>query len=171
MPYITYDTPDARNIIVGAGDLYMDGEYMGYTTDGITIRKTNEWLDVIADQAGKKLKKIRTLESMMLLTQLLEATLDNLAAMLNEPASNLVAGSMYILGDSSLTTTEHSFKVVGPGPGTMIRTVNLFRGVIISDVEYPFKRDAVSQLPLEAELLGDSRYNDTFGNWFDAPPV
>lgn len=168
MPYITYATPNVNNIIVGAADLYMDGVYMGYTSEGIVLRKTNEWLDIIADQAGGKMKKIRTLESMMLSTQLLEATLDNLAAVLNEPDSNLRTGSMYILGDPALSVEEHSFKIVGPGPGTLTRTVNLFRGVIISDVEYPFKRDAVSQLPFEVELLKDAGYNDTFGNFFDA---
>lgn len=168
MPFITYATPSEKNIVVGAAELYMDGQYLGYTSDGIMLRKANEWLDIVADQAGGKLKKLRTMESLVVSTVLLEATLDNLAAAMNEPASNKVAGSMYIIGDPNLSTTEHTFKIVGKGPGTMTRTVNMFRGVIISDMEYGFKRDAVSSIPFEVELLKDPRYNSTFGNYFDA---
>lgn len=168
MPYITYTSPSEQNIVVGAATLYMDGVNLGYTTDGIMLRKANEWLDIIADQAGGKLKKIRTMESLVLTTTLLEATLDKLGAAMNEPTSNKLMGSMYIIGDPDLNTTEHSFQIVGKAPGTMTRTVNLFRGVIISETEFAFKRDAASTIPFEVELLKDSRYNDTFGNFFDA---
>lgn len=167
MPLITYTSPSEKNIIVGAARLYMDGEYLGYTQGGVTVTKTNDWLDVPADQAGGKLKKVRTLETMTLKTTLLEATRAIMAKCLNEPSGNTVAGSMTILGDVNLTTSEHTFKTIGPAPNGQWRIMEFFRGVIIGDIEYTAARDAVSSIPFEVELLKDPANNQAFGATWD----
>ena len=169
MSITIYGPLSSENLIVGDAQLLVDGTDVGYTSGGFTIGKSNDYLDIVADQAGGKLKKLRTNEMMTLSTTLLESTIANLQIAFNEPAGNLVAGgSMLVLGDADLTTPEHTLKLIGDAPNSKTRTFEFFRAVLVDDISMPFGvRDQVQTVPVGFELLKDEDRNNAFGHFWD----
>lgn len=163
---------DPANIILGKATLTVGVINMGLTQGGVSLRKTNEYLDIPADQVKGTAVKKRISESMFLTTTLLEGTLANMLIAFAEPATNTAgAGTDLAFGSQDAEEIEHAITVVGPPPGTtnVTRTFTFHRGVLVEDVEHMLgARDAAGLLPITFELLKDSNNGYNFGFFTDA---
>ena len=160
---------DTDNIIVGSASLSIDGVDVGYTQGGVTLRKSNEFVDIDADQLGGVARKVNTFERMFLSTTLLEVTRENMQKIMNEPSAHLT-GSQLNFGSASPTTTEYELTVTGEAPGTSTtRTYTFYRAIPVDEVEHMIgSRDTASVLPVGFELLKDDEHDDQFGWYYDA---
>ena len=164
---------DKNNIIVGSASLSIDGVDVGYTQGGITMRKSNEFVDIDADQLAGVARKVNTFERMFLSTTMLEVTRANMQKMFNEPTSSLT-GSQLSFGSGSPTTTEYVLTVTGKAPGsstTAVRTYTFYRAIPVDEVEHMIgSRDTPGVIPVGFELLKDDTHGNTFGWFYDHEP-
>jgi len=161
-----------NNIVVGPASLSIDAVDVGYTTGGVSLRKSNEFVDVDADQLGGVARKVQTFERMFLTTTMLETTATNMRNVMNEPSGNLRTGSHLDFGHSSPTAQEYELTVTGDSPtaaGFTIRTYTFYRAISVDEVEHLIgSRDAPSVLPVGFELLKDPAKDSKFGYFIDS---
>ncbi len=154
---------NAQNIIQGPATVLLNGNDIGYTNGGVTVRYSPEYNDVMADQAVGTVKKFRTSEKMFVTFNLLEATLDLLRICWGQPTAN-VSGSYYYLGyNDSCSVAEHTLKLIGKGPSCGPRSFNFYRVVSVNEGSYMMGRENPTEIEVEFECLKDSANNDRFG--------
>jgi len=101
------------NLLVSSPATVLIGNYgeeyteVGYTRDGITIRKTRTARDVEADQRLHPINVVATAEGYEITIRLLQVTYENLALMWDEPGVTGLSGR---LGLS--TSSEAKFKKI-----------------------------------------------------------
>lgn len=157
-----------ENIIVGSASLKVNGVDVGFTQGGITLRKSNEYVDVDADQLAGVARKVPTFERMFVTTTLLEATRDNMQNVMNEPDSNK-SGSHFSFGSGDPVTREFELTVTGDGPDGGTRTYTFYRAISVDDIEHLIgSREAPSVIPVGFELLKDPDNGNRFGTFVDA---
>lgn len=149
---------NANNIIVGAAEVFFNGEDVGYTKGGVTIRYEPEFVDVIADQAVGVVRKARSLERMFVTTTLLEATLERLRQAFMLPSSSLTGGgSTLTLGyNDSCWVDEIEIVLIGKGPGCGTRTFTFPRCVSFGNKEYSMQREEEVAFEVEFEIMKQS---------------
>lgn len=156
-----------NNIVHGAAQMIVDGTNVGYTSGGVTLRRSLEYLDVEADQAAGVIAKKVTMEKMFISTTLLESTVANMLMALNADSAGSGDGSF---GLPSPETNEHTLSIIGKAPSGGTRTYTFYRAVISEDVEHSVgSREAVNELPVTFELLKDPAHGTTFGSFADTP--
>lgn len=164
--------PNQNNIIVGPASLSIDNVDVGYTQGGVSLRKSNEFVDVDADQLAGVARKVQTFERMFLTTTMIEMTLLNMRNVMNEPSSNSHSGSQLDFGHSDPVAQEYELTVVGDAPtpaGMTVRTYTFYRAISVDEVETLIgSRDSASILPVGFELLKDPAKNSKFGNFVDS---
>lgn len=152
------------NIIIGPAQLLIDGINVGYTSGGVTLRKSEDYLDIEADQLKGVARKEITGERMFLNTTLLEATLEHMRIAMAEAVSQTWSGSALAFGAANPVVVEHVLTVTGEGIDTKTRTYTFYRAVKIDEVEHMIgARDQVSQIPIGFELLKDPDQGNRFG--------
>ena len=158
---------DPENIIHGAAQLLVDGVNVGYTSGGVTLRRSREFLDIEADQAAGVIAKKVTMEKMFVSTTLLEATLANMLLALNAGTAGSGDGDF---GEAAPEANEHELTIIGKGPVGKTRTFTFYRAIISEDVETSLgSRENVNELPITFELLKDPSHATKFGSWADTP--
>lgn len=164
--------PNQNNIIVGPASLSIDGTDVGYTQGGVSLRKSNEFVDVDADQLAGVARKVQTFERMFLTTTMLEITLTNMRNVMNEPSGNERTGSHLDFGHSDPVASEYTLTVTGDAPtagGFTTRTYTFYRAISVDEVEHLIgSRDAASVLPVGFELLKDPAKDSKFGYFIDS---
>ena len=135
------------NVVVGSATLSVGGSDVGFTKDGIRVRRTAEYTDVQADQFVGLVKKAKNHEQMFVATTLLEPTIANLQH----------AWDMAVVGTTIGDDDEQSkaLIVVGPGPGSTTRTFTFASAISIGDSELNFSRDEEASVEVEFEVLKD----------------
>lgn len=149
---------------------------VGYTSEGLDITVTPEYLDVEVDQVLDSAALFKTSQTMTIATSFTEATLDNLAFVIGQAAGTVV-GSAYAAGDDQkvLTITggslgstplERAFLAVGPGPRTAptgtLFTERLYyapRVISVESVSTGVKRNEATMFPVTFRCLPDSSGN------------
>ncbi len=155
---------DSGNIIVGAASLSIGGVDVGFTSGGVTLRRSNEFLDVEGDQNAGVIRKEPTMEKMFVNTTMLEATLVNLRKAMNDPTGNAPSGSSLDFGSASPSSTEAQLIITGKAPNAGTRTYTFYRAIAVEDVEHMAgARDQASVIPVGFELLKDENQNNKFG--------
>ena len=161
-----------NNIVVGPATLKINGTDVGFTQGGVSLRKSNEFVDVDADQLAGVARKVQTFERMFLTTTMLEAVINNMRDVMNEPAGNKRSGSHLDFGHSSPAAQEYELTVIGDAPlvGSLtVRTYVFYRAVSVDEVEHLIgSRDAPSVLPVGFELLKDTDHDSKFGYFIDS---
>lgn len=154
---------DHNNIVVGSAQLLVNGVDCGFTQGGISFRRSDEHVDVDADQMAGVARKVKTFERRFLSTTLLEVTRLNMLRVFAEPDENST-GSQLNIGSATPTTREFELTVIGKGPNGGTRTWTFYRAISVDDVDHSLgARDAPSVLPVGFELLKDSSKNNQFG--------
>jgi len=154
---------DQKNIIVGPAALSINSVDVGFTQGGVTFRKSKDFVDVDADQMGGVARKVATFERAFVTTTLLEATLNNIHKIMNEPSTNL-SSSMLSFGTANPETFEYVLTVTGDAPDGGTRTYTFHRAVSVGEIDHMIgSRDNPSVIPVEFELLKDPANNSRFG--------
>ena len=160
---------NSNNIIVGAASLSIGGVDVGFTTGGVTLRKSTEFLDVEGDQNAGVIRKEPTMEKMFVNTTMLEATLTNIRKAMNEPVANATSGSSLDFGSASPTSQEAQLVITGKAPEAGTRTYTFYRAIAVEDVEHMAgARDQASVVPVGFELLKDENQDNKFGFYVDS---
>lgn len=151
---------DVDNVLVGAGDLYLDGRHVGYTRDGVTFSFERETYEVEADQAMNPIKTFRVRERLTIATALLEATLENLKAVWDIPGSIEVSAGQRALhfGGGGQELTEHEIIFVGTAPGGFVRTVTAYRCVSVESGEHAYVKSEETRIPVTLLAMEDPDY-------------
>ena len=161
---------DPDKIIIGPAQLSIDGTNVGYTSGGVTLRKSEDYIDIEADQLKGVARKEITSERMFLNTTLLESTLENLRLAMAEATSQTWSGSALGFGSANPVVVEHTLTVTGKGVDGKNRTYTFYRAVKVDEVEHMIgARDQVSQIPIGFELLKDPDQGNKFGLVSEVP--
>lgn len=154
------------NILIGAATVEINGEDIGYTKGGTTVRYEPTFIDVMADQAVGVVRKARSLERLYVVIRVLEVSLERIRQAFMQPAANLVADVLTLGYNGSCWTDEVQLVLVGPSPGCGARTFTFTRCVAFGNREYSMKREEETSFEVEFEVLKDS--NGEFGTIEDA---
>jgi len=158
---------NADNIIIGAAQVLIDGDDIGYTRGGVTVRYAQEQIDVQADQAVGVVRKARSMERMYVTTTMLEVTLQQLRRAFMLPTGALVGGTKLILGyNDSCWVDEVVITLIGKAPGCGTRVWTLNKCVTFGEREYNMQREEETAFEIEFECLKDSSGN--FGTIVDS---
>lgn len=180
---------DAYSILVGAGTLYIGAANLaapatvatvpgagwtslGETDGGLKITKTQNIESFTTDQRTGKVKAVRTEEGVTLETNLIEATLENLANVINGTVTDTAPG-VGTIGTRSLkmhagaTVTEYALLFRGKSAyGNFPAQYYAPRAYADDDVEMEFTKDGMTLIPAKFEVLEDlnaSTEADRFG--------
>lgn len=180
---------EAYEILSGVGTLYIapageakpavnaapSGNWvsLGETDGGVKVTKTQSIESFSTDQRTGKVKAIRTEEGVTVETNLVQATLENLANVLNGQVTDTAPGSGTI-GKRSLPLHAGAdvdefailFRGDSPYSATYPGQYYVPRGYIDDDVEMEFVKDGKVLIPFKFEALEDldaSTENDRFG--------
>lgn len=160
---------DSDNIIVGPASLQIDSIDVGFTQGGVQFRKTEEYLDVEADQVKGVMRKEITMERAFVTTTLLEATLYNLRQAMHEAPAQAWSGSALAFGSANPTAVEHVLTITGSAPEGGTRTYIFTRAIKVDEVEHMIgARDQASIIPIGFELLKDEDTGNRFGYVVDS---
>lgn len=146
---------------------------LGETDGGVKVTKTQSIEAFSTDQRTGKVKAIRTEEGVTVETNLVQATLENLANVLNGQVTDTAPGSGTI-GKRSLPLHAGAdvdeiailFRGDSPYSATYPGQYYVPRGYIDDDVEMEFVKDGKVLIPFKFEALEDldaSTENDRFG--------
>lgn len=147
---------------------------MGLTDGGLTATKTQNIEKFSADQRTGNLKAVRTEEGMKYETNLQEATLENLADVINGTVTLTAAGAGQI-GEKSMTlykgATVEEFAVLYRGDsayGDFPAQLYCPRGFFDEDVGMEFTKDGKTLIPVMFDALEDlnaATPEDRFGQF------
>ncbi len=157
---------NSDNIIVGAADLSINGEDVGFTKGGVVVRYEPEFLDVMADQAVGVVRKARTNERVYITTTLLEITLERIRQAFMQPSSQLTGNTLILGYNNACWIEELAIIITGVSPGCGTRTFTFGRCVTMGQREYAMKRDEETAFEVEFEVMKDA--NGHFGSIIDS---
>jgi len=169
----------ATNIIVGAGELEVDGVNVGFTNDGVTFSYERTTLEVAPDQVVCAVKYKRTGEVLTITTNLLEATLSNLK-LVWDVSGTVESGSgtseLKFGCESPCEQPEHSLWFSGPGPNCKTRYIEIYKAFSVEAGEHSYKKDDMTVIPVVFKAVADmtkdagerfGRILDTDEDWVD----
>lgn len=148
--------PNRDNIVTGAATICLDGNDLGLTTGGVTVRTERTFVETEADQIMGIAKRSLSMERIYVTTSLLEATLENLRIAFGLPDAYLTGGTVLCLGyNSSCGIMEHAMVIKGPGPSCGCRTFVFDQVISISSPEYKMDKGEETKIEVEFEVLKD----------------
>jgi len=148
------------NVVIGSATISVNGTDLGFTKEGIQLRKERDYVEVMADQVVGLVEKQKSLERFFVKTTLIESLMGNLSLAWDEVPTS---GTLTLGSDTSL---EHTVEVVGKNPAGTNRTYSLDRAISIGTGEVNHARDAEVALEVEFECLKDNSGN--FGTVIDS---
>ena len=155
------------NILVGQGDLSIDSVDLGATEGGFVLNQEQEWFDAMVDQSVGVQKKKLVHRRLFGKANVAEAALANFAIGYGLPASG-ISGQTLTFGGTDRGTVTGSFVVSKGNPAAFDRTLTFAKIVSLGNSESPFKRDGITFVPVEFEILPSADGADTFFTIHDA---
>ena len=155
------------NILVGQGDLSIDSVDLGATEGGFVLNQEQEWFDAMVDQSVGVQKKKLVRRRLFGKANIAEAALANFAIGYGLPASG-ISGQTLTFGGTDRGTVTGSFIVSKGNPAGFDRTLTFAKIVSLGNSESPFKRDGITFVPVEFEILPSADGADTFFTIHDA---
>lgn len=148
---------DRDNVLIGAGELTVDGVNVGYTRDGLTFAFERETYEVEADQALSPLKTVKLRERMTIATSLLEATLENLYTVwdLDYVVQTNASDKTLYFGGGSQTPSEHELIFTGVAPGGFVRTITIYKAISMDSGEHSYIKSEEVRIPVTFLALED----------------
>ena len=153
------------NIVVGEGNLFIDGTNVGATQEGASLSWEPDMVDIEVDQFGDAARVVQSKVSVSLSTTLAEATLANLAIAwgLNADDDISEGGGERTLNIPlySVYPEEHTLVLVGNAPGssasvTKVRTYTTHRAIQYGGSEHSLNRAENTAFPVDFRILPDS---------------
>lgn len=155
------------NIVIGEGDITIDGIDLGFTMDGFTLRQENEWFDAMVDQSFGVQKKKLVRRRLFGQANVAEGKLANMAVSYGLPATGLVGQTLTFAGPERGVVTA-TFIQTSANPSGFNRVLTFSRVVNLGNSETAFVRDNISFVPVEFEILPSVDGADVFFTVQDA---
>lgn len=168
------------NVIIGAGELEVDGVNVGFTEGGVTFAYERTFIEIEADQAICDIARRKIKEVLTISTTLLEATLTNLRLVwgLTGTIQNLGDGTTQLNFGCEATCDEPSHVLLfsGPGPNCMTRYVEIYDAFSLESGEHTYAKGGAVKVPVVFKAIADrtrdagNRYGnirDTEDPWTD----
>jgi hypothetical protein len=152
---------DRKNILVGAGTLKVDGVEIGFTEGGVTLSLEKEFYDVEADQETGILDKKETRQVCSIVTNLLEATLENIKIVwgiespIETPSGKKVLSFGGLSGLCS-SPQEHGLEFNGCAPNKKQRKFVVYRAVSVETGEHSYLKGEKTVIPVTFQCLMDT---------------
>jgi hypothetical protein len=152
------------NIVVGEGNLSVDGSDVGATQDGAEIAWEPDMVDIEIDQFGDAARIVQSKQKVSMKTKLAEATLENLALVWGYDDADIVTvpstSKTLPISLHSVYPEEHTLVLVGNAPGstattTYTRTYTNGRAVQYSSSSHMLKRAENVAFPVDFRILPD----------------
>ncbi len=167
----------AYEILTGVGTLYIadagtaapavnetpdssDWTELGETDDGVKITKSDEYEKLTTDQRTGAVKAVRTEETLVVETNLAQATLENLAAALGGATVTDTAPTSTTIGTRSMglhlggDVNEYAFLFRANSPyGDYLAQFYIPRGFFSGEVGMEYKKDDKVLIPVTFEAL------------------
>lgn len=167
---------DSYEVLVGVGMLYIAAAgtaapatvdtapgvswtSLGETDGGVKITKTQNIEKFTSDQRTGTIKVVRTEEGLVIETNMVESTLENLANVINGSVTTVAPGAGTI-GTRALklhagaTVSEYALLFRGSSPyGAWAGQFYVPRGFMNDDVEMDFTKDGKTLIPVKFEAL------------------
>ena len=156
-----------ENKLGGQGDVMSHGVAVGGSECGVLLNQEQEWFDAMVDQSVGVQKKKLVRRRLFGKANIAEAALANFAIGYGLPASG-ISGQTLTFGGTDRGTVTGSFIVSKGNPAGFDRTLTFAKIVSLGNSESPFKRDGITFVPVEFEILPSSDGADTFFTIHDA---
>ncbi len=155
------DVYNNKNVLIGAGTLWVNGANMGWTKDGVEIEHTGEFYFVEVDQEPSPVKGAQIGEGYKIKTNLVELTLENLKiawGIDNEIDDTGTAGRRILkFGGASTDLVEKELVVKGKAPGTdRERTITFYKVISVDFGTMVMNKNAEAVTPVTFQALIDS---------------
>lgn len=149
---------DRDQIVLASGQIAAGASgsetFMGGTVDGITVRRETEWFDHEVDQHTSPLRKDEIMVRHFVATNLVEATLENLAFAYDLDQSNITGNTTdKTLQVSETRRGELSVVLTGEDGLGKTRTYTFSRCVAMGTSEHVLARTDRTVYPIEFECL------------------
>ena len=140
------------NIVIGEGDITIDGIDLGFTLDGFTLRQEQEWFDAMVDQSVVVQKKKLVRRRLFGQANVAESALEQMAVAY-DLASGQLSGQTLTFDGNSRGVVTATFIQTSANPSGFNRVLTFGRVVNLGNSETPFVRDGISFVPVEFEIL------------------
>ena len=149
------------NIVIGEGDITIDGIDLGFTVDGFTLRQEQEWFDALVDQSVGVQKKKLVRRRLFGQANVAEGSLANMAVAYGLPL-NALSGQTLTFSGTDRGVVTATFTQTAANPSGFDRVLTFSRVVNLGNSETPFVRDGISFVPVEFEILPSVDAADVF---------
>jgi len=147
---------DQNNVIIGVGELKVDGVGIGYTSGGVNLVANSDRMDKEVDQsyAPVGIHKIR--ETYQIQTSLAEATLANLKIVWEQTEAVVESSPTRTLSwGMNPAVVEHTLEFKGKSPEGYDRTFSVYKAVVWEVGEIAHQKDALTLIPVTFRILPD----------------
>jgi hypothetical protein len=144
----------ALNIISGAATISVDGSDIGYTRNGVTL-EMNADIEVVesVSSSASAVKAIKKNEAFYVVTNLAEATLENLKIAWGINTA-IASETLHFGGDP--TVPEHTLVIVGEAAGSnTTRTVTFYKAISVEYSGTTYRKDDILYIPVRFRVLLD----------------
>jgi hypothetical protein len=152
---------ERKNILVGAGTLKVDDVEVGFTEGGVTLSMEKDFYDVEADQETGILDKKETRQVCTIVTNLLEATLENIKIVwgietpIETPSGKKILSFGGLSGLCS-SPPEHTLEFNGCAPNKKARKFYVYRAISIEAGEHAYLKGEKTMIPVTFQCLMDT---------------
>jgi hypothetical protein len=167
------------NIVVGEGQISIDGTDVGATQDGAEFAWEPDMVDIEVDQFGDAARVVQSMQKVSVKTNLAEATLENLAIVWGYPDGSISEGGgekTFEIGLHGVYPNEHELQITGNAPGSVAgdilpRVYTCHRAVSYSSSTHTLKRAENTAFPVDFRILPDpSQSGAEYGSIVDTLP-
>ena len=146
-----------NNVLIGVSTLKVDDVSVGYTSGGVNLQATSDRMDKEVDQSYAPIGIHKIRETYNLVTNLAEATLDNLKIVWEqtELVDEQVAERTLSWGMNP-AVVEHTLEFKGKSPEGYDRTYSVYKAVIWEVGEVQHMKDALTIIPVTFRILPDT---------------
>ena len=155
------------NVLVGQGDLSIDGVALGASEGGFRLRQEIEWFDAMVDQSVGVQKKKLVRRRLFGQANIAEGSLANIAVAMGLASAALTGITLTFNGTDRGVVTG-TFTVTSGNPAGFNRAMAFPRITSLGNSETPYERDGVTFVPVEFEILPSVDGADVFFTIADA---
>jgi len=154
-------------VLVGHGDLSIDGVDMGATDGGFSIRSESEWFDAMVDHSLGTQKKQLVRRKVFGSANVAQAALAKMAVAYGLTAAAL-SGTTLTYASQDRGVVTGAFVIAGGNPSGFDRTYTFARIVSLGNSESAYQRDGITFVPVEFEVIPSADGEDSYFTVVDA---
>jgi hypothetical protein len=149
-------TINTEEILVGIGDLQIDGRPVGLTEGGVTCEMSQDIFGVSGDQIIANVEVYRQGMSMKISTNLQQASLANFKDVWDQKSTIQTDGEKSTLKlGLSTAVTKHELIFIGKSPAGLDRKYTIFIAYISAPSAHSLKKTENTKIPIEFTALPD----------------